>query len=89
MSNSNVLLVSGGLLMSVTINEIYTLVAIAAIGLGILSSLITLVIKFFKFIKDGKLTKEEQQQLVDNLNKANEKIDYLQGYIDELKKGEK
>lgn len=86
MNNNNLMVVSGGLLMAIGLNDIYTLVAILAITLGVLSTLITLVVKFVKFIKDGKLTREEQDELVKHANELAEQLKNAQQEIDVLKK---
>lgn len=93
MNNSNTLLVSGGLLMAVSLNDIYTLIAIVAIGLGVLSTVIAFIVKFVNFIKDGKLTREEQQELIENgqklaqeLNEAKAQVEYLKALNEQIKK---
>ena len=86
MQTNNTLMLSGGVLLAVGLNEIYTMIAIVAIGLGVLSTVITLIVKFVNFIKDGKLTREEQQELIDNANKLAEELKNAQSQIEDLKK---
>ena len=93
MEQCNTMVLSGGVLLAVGLNEIYTIIAIVAIALGVLGTLIALVTKVVKFIskfakycKDGKLDEAEKADLKNDADDLAKELEKTKAELDELKK---
>lgn len=73
--------VDGGLILfglTISLQDIQSILSIIIIIIDIVWILFKFIIKFFTFIKDGKLDEDEIYQLLDDGKELKEKLDNIQ-----------